>query len=55
MCYGEVKGVLCLGGLSWVTMSVQNVLLGNGAESFGHQLNLDLMSEAVLAFPHGNN
>ncbi len=35
-------------------MSVQNVLLANGNESFGHRLNLDLISEANLTFPHGN-
>ena len=47
--------MLSLGGSLWVVMSVQSVLLGDGAESFGHQLNLDLMSEAVLAFLHGNS
>ena len=39
----------------WVSMSVQNVLLGNGAESFLNRLNLDLTSEAILAFPHNNS
>ena len=33
-CYWEVERVLCWGGSSWVLMSVQNVLLGNGSESF---------------------
>ena len=47
--------MLCLGGLLWVTISVQNVLLGDGAENFLNRLNLDLTSEAVLAFPHGNS
>ena len=36
-------------------MSVQNVLLGDGSESFLDRLNLELMSEAVQAFPHGNS
>ena len=36
-------------------MSVQNVLLDDGAEGFLDRLNLDLTSKAVLAFPHGNS
>jgi hypothetical protein len=38
-----------------VTMSVQNILLGNGSERDFDRLNLDLTSEATLAFPHGNS
>ncbi len=36
-------------------MSVQNILLGNGSERDFDRLNLDLTSEAILAFPHGNS
>jgi hypothetical protein len=36
-------------------MSVQNVSLGNGPESSCDWLNLDLTSDAVLTFPHGNS
>ena len=43
------------GRLSGVAMSVQNILLGNGLERNLDGLNLDLTSEAVLAFPHGNS
>ena len=46
--------MLCWGGLLWVLMSVQNVFLGDGAESYFDLLNLDLMANAVLAFLHGN-
>ena len=28
---------------------------GNGSESFFDRLNLELTSEAILAFPHGNS
>ena len=40
---------------SWVRMSIQNVLLGDEPEGFCNGLNLDLISETVLAFPHGNS
>jgi hypothetical protein len=36
-------------------MSVQNELLGDVPESFFDQLNLDLSSLSVLAFPHGDS
>ncbi len=36
-------------------MSVQNIRLGNGSERDFNRLNLDLTSEAILAFPHGNS
>jgi hypothetical protein len=41
--------------VSWVGISVQNILLGDGSESEFDQLNLDLMSLTVLAFPHGDS
>ncbi len=34
-------------------MSVQNIFLGNGLEHNQDRLNLDLISEAILAFLHG--
>ena len=40
---------------SGVRMSVQNELLGDEPEGFCNGLNLDLISETVLAFPHGNS
>ena len=36
-------------------MSVQNELLGDVPESPFDRLNRDLLSEAVLSFPHGNS
>ena len=36
-------------------MSVQNILLGDTSERDSNRLNLDLTSEPVLAFPHGNS
>jgi hypothetical protein len=36
-------------------MSVQNELLGDVPESFFDQLNLDLSSSSVLAFPYGDS
>jgi hypothetical protein len=38
-----------------VTMSVQNILLGNSLESDLNRVNLDSTSKAILAFPHGNS
>ncbi len=43
------------GGSSWVTMSIQNEALGDMPESPLDQLNLDLISEAVLSFPHSDS
>jgi hypothetical protein len=43
------------GRMPGVTMSVQNILLGNGLERDFNRLNLDSTSEAILAFPHGNS
>ena len=43
------------GCMPWVTMSVQNIFLGNGSERDLNRLNLDLTSEAMLTFPHGNS
>jgi hypothetical protein len=43
------------GGSSWVWISIQNEPLGNVPESPLNQLNFDLRSKAVLAFPHGNS
>ncbi len=40
---------------SGVRMSVQNKLLGDEPEGFCNGLNLDLMSETVLAFPHSDS
>ena len=40
---------------SGVRMFVQNELLGDKPEGFCNGLNLDLISETVLAFPHGDN
>ncbi len=42
-------------GTSWVGISVQNILLGDGSERKFNQLNLDFMSVTVLAFPHGDS
>ena len=42
-------------GTSWVGISVQNILLGDGSEREFDRLNLDFMSFTVLAFPHGNS
>jgi len=39
---------------SGVRMSVQNELLGDEPEGFCNGLNLDLISETVLAFLHGD-
>ncbi len=36
-------------------MSIQNELLGDEPEGFCNGLNLDLISETVLAFPHGDS
>ncbi len=36
-------------------MSVQNILLGDTSERDSNRLNLDLTSEPVLSFPHGNS
>ncbi len=36
-------------------MSVQNIFLGDTLERDSNRLNLDLMSEPVLSFPHGNS
>ncbi len=35
-----------------VSMSVQNIFLGDGMESNSNQLNLDLTAEVVLTFSH---
>ncbi len=43
------------GGAPGVTMSIQNILLGDGLERNQDRLNLDLTSEAILAFLHGNS
>ena len=40
---------------SGVRMSIQNELLGDEPEGFCNGLNLDLISETVLAFPHGDS
>ena len=40
---------------SGVRMSVQNELLGDEPEGFCNGLNLDLISETILAFPHGDS
>ncbi len=42
-------------GSSGVRMSAQNELLGDKPEGFSNGLNLDLISETVLAFPHGDS
>ena len=52
---GKVKGLLGGRGASWIGMSVQNILLGDGSEREFDRLNLDLMSLTVLAFPHGDS
>ena len=36
-------------------MSVQNIFLGDTLGRDSNRLNLDLMSEPVLSFPHGNS
>jgi hypothetical protein len=36
-------------------MSVQNIFLGDTSERDSNGLNLDLTSEPVLSFPHGNS
>ncbi len=40
---------------SGVRMSIQNELLGDEPEGFCNGLNLDLISEIILAFPHGDS
>ena len=52
---GEVEGLLGGRSESWVGMSVQNILLGDGSEREFDRLNLDLMSLTILAFPHGDS
>ena len=46
-----------LGGrsASGVRMSIQNEILGDEPEGFCNRLNLDLISETVLALPHGDS
>ncbi len=38
-----------------VTMSVQNIILGDDLERDRDRLNSDLTSKAILAFLHGNS
>jgi hypothetical protein len=52
---GEVKELLGGGCSSGVRTSVQNILLRDVPESPFDRLNLDLISKAVLSFPHGNS
>jgi len=52
---GEVEGLLGGRGASWVGISIQNILLGNGSECEFDRLNLDRMSLTILAFLHGNS
>jgi len=52
---GEVQGLLDGRCASWVGMSVQNILLGDGSEREFNRLNLDFMSLTILAFPHGDS
>ena len=52
---GEVEGLLGGRGASWVGISIQNILLGNGSECEFDRLNLDRMSLTILAFLHGDS
>ena len=52
---GQVEGVLGRRRSSGVGMSIQNIFLGNTLERDSNRLNLDLTSEPVLAFLHGNS
>ena len=45
-------GGLCTSGFQ---MSDKNELLGDESEGCCDRLNLDLISETLLAFPHGNS